>query len=301
MTFTQITYFEAVCEYKNVTKAANALYVSRSAVSRSLKELENEWNLVLFNRSRTGVELTEDGEMLRNMFQEFNRAYTALKRYMNDAKRLTKSKELRIGITTTTGSCFFPDFFSSFKAKFPDTTLHFAEHAVYEIYNILSNGDCDFFITPHITADLDQCCDVDKLALYESELVFCVSNNHPLAQRNNVKISEISDISRASLMTPMTPDILENTFIGSLFDFQEDPHTIIKSSQQEVIRRAIACGFAASILPREIIEKWDNISIIPFDPPRKFEVYLVWNKNSVYSDICREFLEFIKHYDFSGF
>ena len=50
MTLTQITYFEAVCEYKNVTKAANALFVSRSAVSRSLKELENEWNLVLFNR-----------------------------------------------------------------------------------------------------------------------------------------------------------------------------------------------------------------------------------------------------------
>lgn len=301
MTLTQITYFEAVCEYKNVTKAANALFVSRSAVSRSLKELENEWNLVLFNRSRTGVELTEDGEMLRNMFREFNRAYTALKRYMNDTKRLTKASELRIGITTTTGSRFFPDFFPRFKSKYPDIALHFSEHPVYEIYDSLINGDCDFFITPHVNNDLEQCKDIEKLPIYTSELVFCVSSSHQLAQRKNIKISEISNIRRASLLTPMTPDILDNTFLGSLLDFQEDANTIIKSSQQELIRKAIACGFATSILPREIIEKWQGISIIPFDPPKVFSVYIVWNKDCLYSEVCRNFLDFVRHYDFSEF
>lgn len=70
MTLTQMTYFEAVCQYKNVTKAAEALFVSRSAVSRAMKELETEWNVVLFKRSRTGVELTEDGDQIRRMFGE---------------------------------------------------------------------------------------------------------------------------------------------------------------------------------------------------------------------------------------
>ena len=69
MTLTQITYFNAVCEYKNVTKEANALFVSRTAVSRALKDLENEWGLVLFKRSRTGVELTEDGKKVKEIRQ----------------------------------------------------------------------------------------------------------------------------------------------------------------------------------------------------------------------------------------
>lgn len=301
MTFTQITYFEAVCEYKNVTKAAEALYVSRSAVSRSLKELENEWNLVLFNRSRTGVELTEDGKLLRDMFSEFNNAYMALRRYMNDAKRSAKVPELRIGITTTTGSRFFPDFFPAFTQNYPNVNIRFIERPVYEIFDVLKNGDCDFFITPHVNDELEHCDDINKFPVYTSELIFCVAPNHELAQRDKIKISEISQYKRASLLTPMAPDILDNTFLGSLLDFQEDASTIIKSSQQELIHKAIACGFASSILPREIIEKWNGVCAIPFDPPRKFYVYIVWNKSAMYSEVCRNFLDYVRQYDFSDF
>lgn len=298
MTLTQITYFETVCEYKNVTKAANALFVSRSAVSRSLKELENEWNLVLFHRSRNGVELTKDGEMLRNMFREFNKAYSSLKRYMNDTKRQIEPAQLRIGITTTTGSRFFPDFFPAFKSKYPEVTVRFAEHPIYEIYDCLKNGDCDFFITPHINEDLEELNSLERLPIYKSELVLCVSKNHTLADKEKIKISEIEDIPRASLLTPMSPDILDQKFLGSLTDFQEDPNTIIKSSQQEFIHQAIACGFAASILPREIIENWDGVKAIPFDPPRVFSVLIVWLQDTIYSDVCRNFLDFIRRWSF---
>lgn len=298
MTLTQITYFEMVCQYKNVTKAANALYVSRSAVSRSLKELENEWNLVLFHRSRTGVELTEDGKMLRDMFREFNRAYTSLKRYMNDAKRQTQPAELKIGITTTTGSRLFPDFFTAFKTKYPNITVRFSEHPIYEIYNCLKNGDCDFFITPHINQELEQLDQFEKLPLYTSELVLCISSKHELAHKKSIKINEINKIHRASLLTPMSPDILDQTFLGSLNDFQEDPNTIIKSSQQEFIRQTIACGCASSILPREIIENWEGVVSIPFDPPRNFSVVIVWCQDAIYSESCRSFLEFIRHWKF---
>lgn len=298
MTLTQITYFEAVCEYKNVTKAAQALYVSRSAVSRSLKELENEWNLVLFNRSRTGVELTEDGKMLRNMFKEFNTAYTALKKYKNDSKRSLKAPELHLGITTTTGCCLFPDFLPAFKLKYPNVSLRLEEHPVYEINDALSNGDCDFFITPHINEELRQNEAIEKIPLYYSEMVFCVSPTHELAQRSIITVPEIADIKRASLMTPMAPDILDNTFLGSLLDY-EDPNTVIKTSQQELIRKAISCGFTTAILPIEMVDKWDGVRWIPFDPKRSIMVYIVWNKNLINSEICSEFLKYIRKFDFS--
>ena len=78
MTLKQIKYFEAVCETRNVTKAADALFISRSVVSRALKELENEFGVELFNRTRLGLELTESGKLLQNMFFEFSRVYDSI-------------------------------------------------------------------------------------------------------------------------------------------------------------------------------------------------------------------------------
>lgn len=296
MTLTQITYFEAVCEHKNVTKAANALFVSRSAVSRALKDLENEWNLVLFKRSRTGVELTEEGKIIRGMFSEFNKSYSNLKRFMNDTKRTTKNPELRIGITITTGSRFFPSFFMNFKEKYPDIRLRIIERPVYECVDSIFNGDCDFFITPYLNKKVES---IEKILAYKSEMIFCVSSTHELAGRENIKIKDIAGLSRASLMDPMTINILSESLWTSSLDDNDDDEIVIKSSQQDLIQKAVASGFAAAILPREIVEKWEGVSMVSLDPINTISVYIIWDKNSWYSDTCKKFLDYIRGYDFS--
>lgn len=299
MTLTQMTYFDAVCKYKNVTKAAEALFVSRSAVSRALKELEAEWNLVLFKRSRTGVELTEDGEKIREMFSEFNRAYSTLKKSILDTKRTAGRTELHIGITTTTGSRFFPDFFPGFKKIHPEIRLSIREHPIYECMEVLTSGDCDFFITPHINKEVGQADYLEKKLLYDSEMVFCVSSDHPLAKDKTISISQLKGIDRASLLTPLTFDIIGETFLGSLLDCDDDDEIILKTSQQELIHKAIASNFVTAFLPLDMVQGWENVSPISLDPVSHNSVYMVWNKNASYSDACSFFIEYIRHYDFS--
>ena len=64
-------YFLKVCETGNITTAAEELFVSRSVLSRSLHELEQEFDTTLFIRSKQGVELTASGRIIRNMLQAF--------------------------------------------------------------------------------------------------------------------------------------------------------------------------------------------------------------------------------------
>lgn len=300
MTLTQLEYFEAVCEYKNITKAAKALFVSRSAISRSLKELENEWNVTLFTRSRNGVELTQAGQMIRDLFDEFNKSYNSLKRYINETKRLTKTSELRIGITSTTGSRFFPDFFPGFKNKYPDIHLRIFERPPSEHMNAITNGDCDFFITPYLDIDLKKSESIGKIPVYKSEMVFCVSSDHELAKYEKIRAKDISEIDRASLLIPISIDIFDETFIyGSFLDCCEDSQTVIQTSQQELIHKAVACGFATTILPREIVENWEGVSMIPFDPVSEITVHIIWDKNLPHSEAFDQFLHYIQEYDFS--
>ena len=297
MTLTQITYFTAVCEYKNVTKAANALFVSRTAVSRALKDLENEWDLVLFKRSRTGVELTEDGERVRDIFTDFNNAYMALKKSVNDRRRIQDQKDLRIGITTTTGSMFFPDFFHGFKIQHPDIRLRFTEHNAFDSINALLSGAIDFFITPHIINENAYHGIIEKVPTYTTELVFCVSPEHPLSTRMAVTDAEINPLEKASLLTPLPSGDLSDDELRQLIN-DEEGLFFIRTSQQQLIHKIVADNFTSIVLPREIAEGWDDIRMIPFEPPKRFPVYIIWDKTRKPSEAHQYFQQYALHYDY---
>ncbi len=300
MTLTQITYFTAVCEYKNVTKAANALFVSRTAVSRALKDLENEWDLVLFKRSRTGVELTEDGERVRDIFTDFNNAYMALKKSVNDRRRAQNQQELRIGITTTTGGMFFPDFFRGFKTRRPDIRLRFTEHNAFDSINALLSGVIDFFITPHIVNESAYNDIIEKVATYTTELVLCVSLEHPLSTRTAVTDAEITSLEKASLLTPLPTGDLSDDELRQLLN-DEEGLFFIRTSQQQLIHKIVADNFSTIVLPREIAEGWDDIRKIPFEPPKKFPVYIIWDKTRKPSDAHLAFQQYVKQYNYRPF
>ena len=54
MTLTQLEYFCMVCRYRSITRAADALFVSQPTISTSIRDLEKEFHLKLFNMEKTG-------------------------------------------------------------------------------------------------------------------------------------------------------------------------------------------------------------------------------------------------------
>jgi len=298
MTLNQITYFTAVCEYKNVTKAANALFVSRTAVSRALKDLENEWDLVLFERSRTGVELTEDGKRVLEIFTDFNNAYMSLKKNINDRQRAKKCPELRIGITTTTGSMFFPDFFRGFTQQYPDIRLRFTEHNAFDSINALLSGSIDFFITPHIINESAYTDVIEKVPTYDTELVFCVSPEHSLSTREFVTDEDMASMELASLLTPLPTGDLSDTELRQFLN-DEEGRFFIRTSQQQLLHKIVAENFSSIVLPREIAEDWSDIKMIPFKPRKLFPVYIIWDKTIKASDAHISFQNYLTQYKFN--
>ena len=67
--------FKTVAEAGNISAAAQSLYISQSAISQSIKQLENQLGVRLFLRTPRGVNLTEEGRML---YQYVNRAITTI-------------------------------------------------------------------------------------------------------------------------------------------------------------------------------------------------------------------------------
>lgn len=128
-----LKYFYEVVNTKNITKASEKLMVSQPAITKAIKELENELNIKLFDRNKKGVIPTEEGiilyEHIKNTFQDLNITFNILE--MSNKK----GGHLYIGSTTTNFLNFIMDTLKIFKEKYPNIHIHI----VLEELNILND------------------------------------------------------------------------------------------------------------------------------------------------------------------
>jgi DNA-binding transcriptional LysR family regulator len=285
MTLRQIKYFETVCKTGSVTSAAEELYVSRPVVSRALKELEEEFGVELFIRTRHGLELAESGRLLQNLFFEFTGSYEAMQRRL---RHLTEHKEsivLNIGITVTCGSRIYPKLYNEFHAIYPDIDFVVTELSAFDSRRFVTNGGIDFFFTPkNLPKDVHTSM-IGELPLYSNQTVLCMSESSGLASRKSIVPREIFNYPIAALY--------------SRLPVEWPLKIVLRTSQPELIRKAVASGVAYAILPTDMIQDWDGIVGVPFEPPLLHTTRLIWNKAIPHSTAFNTFLDFMQNYDLS--
>ena len=117
-----LKYFYEVVSIGNITKASEKLLVSQPAITKAIKELEEELNTKLLKRNKKGVIPTEEGQILyehtKNMFNDLNTTLNILE--------TTKNNELNlyIGATTTNFINYVKDGLNEFKNKYPNVHIH---------------------------------------------------------------------------------------------------------------------------------------------------------------------------------
>ena len=102
MTLLQLRYFKAVCEFHSVTKAADELFISRTAISRSINALEQELGIVLFTHTTTGLELTDDGKIIYERINEVLGRICAIEQVAQQLAEGPKRQIVNVGLTPFT-------------------------------------------------------------------------------------------------------------------------------------------------------------------------------------------------------
>lgn len=136
-----LKYFYEISNTKNITKASQNLNVSQPALTKSIKQLEQDLNTTLFNRSKKGVILTEEGEILyeytKKMFQNLGSTLNVI----NETKE--KSGHLYIGATTTNFLEPILPTLDKFRKLYPNIKIEIVleEINILEKYNKLGKLD----------------------------------------------------------------------------------------------------------------------------------------------------------------
>ncbi|MBB3125218.1 LysR family hydrogen peroxide-inducible transcriptional activator [Mesoflavibacter sabulilitoris] len=186
MTITQLSYVLAVAEHQNFTKAAQKCFVTQPTLSMQIQKLEDELDVLIFDRSKKPIELTEVGKKLvtqaRNIVNESNRIQDIV-----DQEKGFVGGEFKLGIIPTVMPTLLPMFLTNFVKKYPKVKLKIEELTTEEIITRINDGHLDAAIA---ATPLEQ-ESIKERVLYFEPFVAYVPQNHRLHNNKKLKTSDL--------------------------------------------------------------------------------------------------------------
>ncbi|MEI5991980.1 hypothetical protein A5881_003519 [Enterococcus termitis] len=277
MELTLLNYFLALCEQKQFTRASNTLGISQAALSKQIKNLEEEIGTALFYRNGVTCKLTPAGKILEAHCWRIKQELFYIHEEINDLSSLKKSYE------TINLSLFLNDL----EFKLNDTlSTFFREHQDLRINTIVSDNifnsletlESDIGIGPSIK---NLPSTIKKIDIYSNEYQIIVRNDHPILEHSTISLDSLGDYP----FVFFNQRFLETK---TIYDWMQlnlptrSKENDIQVDTTELILYMVSNTDAFSIVPQYIECHLDPLKIISINhdslPLRVMSVYFLKNK-----------------------
>lgn len=186
MTIIQLEYLLAVANCGSFSAAAEKCFVTQPSLSMQIKNLEEELGIVLLDRTRKPVVPTNAGEAVLRQARETVKAFEAIREIVANLKN-DVSGTLRLGIIPTIAPYLLHRLILDFTKKYPKVDLMIREMKSRDIIHALRHDMLDAAIMSGGTIPDD----IQEEDLFNDRFFVYVSPDHPLRQRNNIRIEDI--------------------------------------------------------------------------------------------------------------
>ncbi|MFQ3457795.1 MULTISPECIES: LysR substrate-binding domain-containing protein [Bradyrhizobium] len=200
MELRHLRYFVALGEELNFTRAAERLHIAQPPLSQQIRQLEDELGVTLLQRNSRPVRLTEAGELLlaraRALLANFETAVA-------DTRRVGRGQagKLAIGFVGSAMFAGLPDLIGSYRDACPDVELVLDEMLAAEIAEALRRRRIDVgFARPALLPEAG----LAQRLILEEPYVAALPRAHPLAERDDIALAELSD--DAFVLYPARPE-----------------------------------------------------------------------------------------------
>ena len=171
---TKLHTFKVVATQLSFTKAAEQLYISQPAVSKTIKNLEQEYKTTFFTRRRNSIELTKEGKQFLSYVNKILALYAEMdEQFLH--KKESFPKLVHLGVSTTLSNYIIPKVIAKFREQFPDTKFNIISNNTENIENLILNEEVDFGITEGSTSNPK--LEFEQFIKDEIVLVTNVNNN----------------------------------------------------------------------------------------------------------------------------
>ena len=289
MSLTELKFIIAVAQERNFRRAAEKCFVTQPALSLGIKKLEEELNIIIFERSHSDISMTEIGAQI------VEQAY----RVIEEADRIKQLAELgknqlngtlKLGLIHSVGPYLLPEIIPILRKIAPDMPLEIEENLTANLESQLKNSVLDLAIIalPFDVAGLQY------RALYDEEFDVVVPISHHWASRKSIEPSELSNEKVLLLnsghcfsnqVTHACPQLIRKG-------------EVLQGNSLETIRNMVASNLGITVLPSSATAtRYHNplLKVIPFvQPAPTRRIALAWRKSFVRLEAVEKIAEAIK-------
>ncbi len=288
MTIRHLRIFVAVAETGTMSAAAKQCYITQPTVSQTIRELENHYQLRLFDRLSQKLYITDAGRQLLTYARRVLSQFDILEANM---EAIRQKERLRIGATITVGACLLSSVLNDLKTIHPQLETYACVANTSLIEQKLLSSELDVaLVEGTITSP-----DLIAIPVVDDFLVLAMSRNHPLAGKKEIHAQELSDYDfvmreKGSGTRQLFENYLAKSHVTCRIAWEA---TCLDAFKNAIMYNGCISAISVRLVEQEIENGQIHvIRNIDSDWDRNF--YLVYHKDKFYSEPMRS-LETIMH------
>lgn len=277
---------QTVAATGNLTRAAEQLYLSQSALSHQLRELEEEYKTQFFVRARRQMVLTPAGERL---LATADKVLCELEKTEVEIARLNNDKAGLLRITTGCYTCYhwLSPALSQYRKEFPSVSIEIIPEASYDPFPHLLGGRVDLVLSSDFVEDAN----LEYHHLFEDEMIALLSPEHSLAGNDFIRAQ---DFEHHPLLMYNIPDQNSTVLSDYIKPSGVKPFRILRLQLTEAVMEMAKAGMGIAILAewaaRPYLERGE-LAGLPLDRPIHRDWYAVVLKNLRTPPYMKAFIE----------
>jgi DNA-binding transcriptional LysR family regulator len=276
----------AVARHRSLTKAAEQLYLTQSAISQQIRRLEEELGVEVFRRTSRSVELTVEGRVILSYAERVLSEVDGLHTELEEISGLLRG-QLRIGGVYPTGHYDLFGMLADFRSAHPGVAIHMVEDTQDDVLAALRADELDCAFT---ALDPDTLGDeFTATLLWEEEIVVALPPEHPLCEHARVTFEELA---AEDLIAYRENSALRRRLERTMADRDLEPRNAFVCTEMAAVRSLASKGLGVAVIPRSVAEQpGPPIELRPIGPVRlTWPVALVWRAARRQTPAGRAFL-----------
>lgn len=282
--------FHTVAFYKNISHAAEALYISQPAVSKSIKKLEGLLDIKLFSRGSKGVALTTEGKIF---YEYIQKALHTIADGENILAELKSKKQgmITIGVSTVLCKYFLLSHLKPFMNEYPEIKIKIINKTTFDTLKNIDQGIIDFGIvsrpfnlSPYTFIKL---ADIQDIFVAEKEYL------------QSLQITDPNDIFSKGIFMLLESDNITRQYIDQFFmenNIFLKPEVEINT--MDFLIEFAKIGLGITVVIKNFIEKdlqEGTLIEIPISPPMPARtVGIIFDKKKTLSIATQTFLSYLQ-------
>lgn len=287
MDFTTLRYFVEIAREENMTRAANRLHISQSALSKRLASLEERLETKLFRRRSFSIELTDEGRRLHERAQELLQLHDKIESEFRDLHE-PLGGTLAFGMAESRSVRLVAQAVRQLKESAPKLLCRIESGDTALVTMLLEKGILDFGLVVE---------EPDPRKFHAIELpvedrwVLILPKDHPLAQKAAFTFRDLQGLPLFCSAQGWHGDIARWSG-GRTDELSLESHVTLPTNGAFFVREGL--GFLLTFEGLVDTGETSSLTCRPLDPPLTAHSYLIWRRNATVTPIAERFLAVLR-------